>query len=112
VPEDEPAIIVVEGPFAVETTLSLAPAPVEVTGTELVGVAVTAGRSSTSGSAATKTMATFCAPETPLPDEFEGAPWGVSAGRLVELPVVPGTVLGVEVTFLVSASVAPAMDAF
>jgi hypothetical protein len=73
VPEGEPAIIVVEEMFAVETALSLAAAPVEVAKTELVEVATTDGLSSTSGSAGTKTMATFCTPETVLPDEFEGA---------------------------------------
>lgn len=75
VPEagDGPAIIVVEELFAVETTLSLAPAPVEVAKTELVEVATTDELSSTSGSAATKSKATFCTPETVLPDEFEGA---------------------------------------
>jgi hypothetical protein len=73
-PEEELAIIVVEEPFAVETTLSLAPAPVEVAKMELVVVFATpAGVSSTSGSAATKTKATFCAPALLLPDEFEGA---------------------------------------
>lgn len=73
-PEDDPAITVVEEPFAVDTTLSLVPAPVEVAKTEVVvEVATTAGLSITSGSAATKTKATFCAPETPVPDELEGA---------------------------------------
>jgi hypothetical protein len=73
-PEDGPAIIVVEEPFAVDTTLSFAPAPVEVAKTELVvEVATTAGLSITSGSAATKTKATFCTPEVLVPDELEGA---------------------------------------
>lgn len=107
--EDELAIIVVEELSAVETASLLAPAPVEVARTELVVVFTTnCGESSTSGSAATNTKATFCTPEMPLPDEFEGAAWGVSTERTVELP---GAVLGVEVTFLVSTSVAPARDA-
>ncbi len=110
--EDELAIIVVEEPFAVETTSSLAPAPVEVAKTELVVVfATTAGVSCTSGSAATNTKATFRTPEMLLPDEFEGAAWGVSAERTVELPVVVVAVLGVEVTLLLSASIAPTRDA-
>ena len=72
-PEDELAIIVVEEPFVVEKTLPMIPAPVEVAKTELVVVFATpAGVSSTSGSAATKTKATFCAPALLLPDEFEG----------------------------------------
>ena len=70
--EDGPAIIVGEELFAVETTVSLAPAPVEVAKTELIEVATTDGLSSTSGSAATKSKATFCTPEMALPDEFEG----------------------------------------
>lgn len=109
-PGDELAIIVVEEPFAVETTFSLAPAPVEVAKTELVVVFATS--SNTSGSAATKTKATFCAFGLLLPDEFEGAARGVSAERTVELPDLVGAVLGVEVTLSASTSVAPAKDAF
>ena len=112
-PEDELAIIVVEEPFAVETTLSVAPAPVEVAKAELVvGFTTPAGVPGTSGSAATKTKATFCALELLLPDEFEGGAWGPSAERTVELPDLVGAVLGVEVTFLESTSVAPTSVAF
>ena len=74
-PEAESVITVVEEPFGVGATLPLAPAPVEVAKTELVvEVGTIAGLSITSGSAATKTKATFCTPEMPLPDVFEGAP--------------------------------------